>query len=212
MGIQSFVRWLLPRGDRFFELIVQQGGALRRATAALASFGGGASAADVTKAVQQIEHEGDDLLHQVEGALAETFVTPIDREDIHALASKIDDIIDRANLIARSFSLFDIDAPSAPMTALMKLLAESAVLLEEALLLLRHGKYAALPEAAKRVKALEKQGDTVFRDAIAALFRDPDMRGKDLLRQKDILEDLEDALDICEDVGEFLAEIAVKHA
>ena len=204
---------LIPKEEKFFaDFIALADRIVSGATLLEKMLATDPPAWEVAVEIKQVEEACDSVTHEIIQRLNRTFVTPIDREDIHALASKIDDIIDRANLIARSFSLFDIDAPSAPMTALMKLLAESAVLLEEALLLLRHGKYAALPEAAKRVKALEKQGDTVFRDAIAALFRDPDMRGKDLLRQKDILEDLEDALDICEDVGEFLAEIAVKHA
>lgn len=212
MGVQDIVRWLLPREDRFFDLIVQQGGALRRATEALAEFGPGAKPADVAKKVQEIEHEGDKLLHQVEDALAETFVTPIDREDIHVLAGKLDDIIDRTNLTARSINLFDIAEPSSAMSSLMELLKKSGGEVEKALVSLRSGKFTELPDAAKRLKALEKEGDTVFRDAIGQLFRDPAIGGKELLKQKEVLEDLEDALDICEDVGEFLAEIAVKHA
>lgn len=211
MGVQDLVRWFLPKDDEFFALMETQGQVLHRAAKVLAELGTG-PAEDISKRVQQLEHEGDGILHAVEDALAKTFVTPIDREDIANLANRLDDILDKTNLTARSFVLFGMDQPSVAMQRQMALLVACAAELEAALGHLHRGKFAELSESARRVKALEKEGDTVFRDAVAHLFRDPSIDAKELLRQKELLEDLEEAVDFCEDTGEFLAHVAVKHA
>jgi uncharacterized protein len=212
MGVQDVVRWLLPKEDRFFELMEQQAVVLHKGATELGRFkSGGPSAADIAKSVQEIEHEGDALLHAVEEALAKTFVTPIDREDIQKLAGEIDDILDLINNTARSMSLYNVEAPTVAMTKLMALLESCALQLKDALPHLRGAAYDKLMQSSRDVKKLEKEGDTLFRDAVAQLFRDSEIDAKTLLRDKEILEHLEDAIDACEDTAEFLAHLAVKN-
>jgi uncharacterized protein Yka (UPF0111/DUF47 family) len=101
MGLQDFIQRLLPRQDEFFVLLEQQAGVALEAARALASFAEpGKSAAAVCEQVQAHEHAGDKLVHEIEEALARTFVTPIDREDIHLLASSLDDVLDLTNYAA----------------------------------------------------------------------------------------------------------------
>lgn len=211
-SLQDVIRWLLPREDKFFRIMESQAAVAHEAAVALATFGGeGVDAEDVRTSVQAIEHRGDALSHELADALDRTFVTPIDREDIQALSSELDDVIDLMNHAARSFSLFDVAEPSPAMRAQMKLLIEATACLKKTVPLLGRSQFEELREHARALKALEKEGDTAFRSAIAELFRDPAVDAKQLLKQKELLEVLESALDRCEDVAEFLAHLAVKH-
>ncbi len=132
-------------------------------------------------------------------------------EDIQALSSELDDVLDLMNHAARSFSLFDVSAPTVAMRAQMSLLVDATACLEKTVPLLGKSRFEELRDNARALKAMEKDGDAAFRAAIAELFRDPTIDAKQLLKQKELLEVLESALDRCEDVAEFLAHLAVKH-
>jgi len=211
MGLQDVIRWILPREDVFYTLIEQQGVLLEEAAKALAAFGKGDSAERIRELVQDIEHKADAIVYETEEQLARVFVTPIDREDIQLLCASIDDIVDLINLTARTFVLFGVPKPTPPMVALMELLVVMAVVIREALPALRRHDYASLIAAGRVIKEHEKKGDQVFRDAVGALFHDPEIDAKVLLRDKEVLEDLESAIDRCETVAERLKNLAVKH-
>ncbi|MCS6898559.1 MAG: DUF47 family protein [Myxococcales bacterium] len=212
MGLQDAVRWLLPKEDLFFEVMEKQTANIAKAATEMQKFRPGqGSASENAKKILEIEHEGDALLHRVEDALARTFVTPIDREDIQRLASMLDDTLDLLNETARSMDLYGLEVPSPPMLRLTDLIADAAKILADAMPQLRKANYPALVEANREIKKLEKEGDRIFRDAVGSLFRDDGISPKQLLRDKELLRDLEDALDSCEDVSEFLAHLAVKN-
>ncbi|HEU4407633.1 MAG TPA: DUF47 family protein [Polyangiaceae bacterium] len=211
MGLQDVIRLVLPKEETFFNVMEKQALVLHRAAGELARLGEGADPEAVRDAVQAIEHEGDKLTHEVEEALAATFVTPIDREDIQKLSAELDDILDTCNRTARSFVLFRVKTATPPMLKLFGLLCDCTEKLSVALPALRKSAYDELREASRAIKALEKQGDTVFRQAVSDLFDDPAIDAKAVLKQKEVLEDLESAIDQCEDVAEFLAHLAVKN-
>ncbi len=211
MGLQDVIRFVLPKEETFFNVMEKHSLVLHRAAGELARLGEGAEPEAVRDAVQALEHEGDKLMHEIDEALAATFVTPIDREDIQKLANELDDILDTCNRTARSFVLFRVKTATAPMLKLFGILCECTEKLSVALPSLRKSDYDALREASKAIKALEKQGDTVFRQAVSDLFDDPAIDAKAVLKQKEVLEDLESAIDQCEDVAEFLAHLAVKN-
>jgi uncharacterized protein len=212
-SLQNFVRLLLPKEDAFYDLLEKQANVAHRAAIALCQFApaGTSSARDVSARVQEIEHEGDALLHALEDALARTFVTPIDREDIQHMAARLDDITDNINLTARSFALYGVKTPTPEMVKLMTLLQDATLVLRDALPMLRKSQHPQIIEAVRKIKAIEKDGDTVFRDAVARLFSDDSIDAKTLLREKETLEDLEEAVDTCEDTAEYLAQLAIKH-
>lgn len=212
MGLQDAVRWLLPKEDHFFELMEKQAVMIVRAAAQMTKFRTGeVTLAENVKVVQEIEHEGDALLHEVEESLAKTFVTPIDREDIQKVASMLDDVLDLLNETARSMDLYGMKAPSESMLQMTEMIHDAAERLAKAMQHLRKANYEALIASHREVKRLEKEGDIVFRAAVGALFRDESISAKELLRDKELLTNLEDALDSCEDVSEFLAQLAVKN-
>ncbi|MBL8936624.1 MAG: DUF47 family protein, partial [Archangium sp.] len=106
MALQAMIRWLLPREDHYYDMLEELGRLGYEAAQALAAFE--TTPADkVRESVQAIEHKADDVVRRMEDALARTFVTPLDREDLHRLTSELDDIIDLANLTARSYGLYN---------------------------------------------------------------------------------------------------------
>ncbi len=212
MALQAIVRWLLPREDHFYSLLEDQAAACHAAALALAKSKDPSSRPeDVRDAVQVIEHFADDLVRKMEDALARTFVTPLDREDLHKLSSELDDVVDLTNLAARASVLYGVSRPTEPMQKLMDTLVDCTLVLKSALPKLRNHKYAELLDDGRKLRALEKEADSVFRAAVSQLFKDPAVDAKVLLREKEVLEDLENAVDHCDDVAGTLANIAVKH-
>ncbi|MFO0744906.1 MAG: DUF47 family protein [Myxococcota bacterium] len=212
MGIQSFIRWFLPREDKFFDYIEQQAVFAHRGAQALAGFGGvtdGSSGA-ISAAVQVLEHEGDRVVHEMEEALAKTFVTPLDREDLQRLSMELDDVLDLTNGAARGAVLYGVERPTMAMTALIELLVKCTAILAEALPGLRRHAYPTLLEHARELRRLEKEADQIFRADVSRLFHG-DEDAREIFRQKAVLDDLEMAIDHCEHVGSTLAHLAVKH-
>jgi hypothetical protein len=212
VGIQDLIRKVMPREEGFFDLLEKQAKIALSAAETLASFvENNRGAGTVADAVQDLEHEGDKLVHEVEEALAKTFVTPIDREDIHFLCSELDDVIDLTNTTARAFLLLGVDRPTKSMSEMMNLLVQATSELANAVPNLRRHQYAALFISKRRIRELEKECDRIYRDEVSRLFHSPDIDAKDLLREREILDDLENAIDRCERVADTLANLAVKH-
>ncbi len=213
MSLQSVVRWLLPREDHFYDYLEREAAVAYEAAVALAELRNPTiTVASVRTKVQTLEHTGDKCVHEMEEALAKTFVTPIDREDLQRLSSQIDTIIDLANAAARNSDLFGIERPSEPMNALTDKLIECTKELREAMPLLRKQEYKELLERCRKLRSIEKEADVIYREAISQLFHDNAIDAKQLLREKTVLEDLENAVDYCEYVAESLANLAVKQS
>jgi uncharacterized protein len=212
MGFQALIRWLLPSEEHFYAFIEQQAVAAHEGASALAVFKEeGASAEAVAKAVQAVEHRGDAIVHELEEALARTFVTPIDREDLQKLSSQLDDVLDLTNSAARGAVLFGVKRPTPTMASLIDCLVACTVLLKDALPDLRSHAYPKLTAASRQLRKLEKEADVIYRDAVRVLFGDDAVSVKELLREKQVLDDLERAIDRCEYVADTLANLAVKH-
>lgn len=211
MSLQDVVRWFLPREDHFFTFLERQASSARRGAEAFAKFVPGVEIEGVQKEVQTLEHEGDKASHELEEALQKTFVTPIDREDLQRLSAELDDILDLTNNAARACALFGVHSPTPPMVELMGILVAATTDLEGAVPLLRKHEYATIIQACRGVRQHEKKADGVYRQALSALFRDDAKSAKDLLREKEVLDHLEAAIDHCEQVAHSLTNLAVKH-
>lgn len=212
MRLQELVRRLLPKDDHFYTFLEKQAVAAHAGASALAVFKDDGVAAElVANSVLDIEHAGDALVHELEDALAKTFVTPIDREDLQKLSSQLDDVLDLTNSAARGAVLFGVARPTAAMCALMDKLVACTVVLKDSMPNLRKHAYGQLIEASRDLRQLEKEADIIYRNAIRALFADEKVDAKVLLREKQVLEDLEKAIDRCEYVSDTLANLAVKH-
>lgn len=223
MSLQDIVRLVLPKEDHFYDFLEKQAALAHEGAVALHALAD-QPVASVRQAVHAIEKRGDKVAHEVEDALALTFVTPIDREDIHKLSSMLDDILDRAHATASAFDMYSIARPSEPALALMKLLVEMSDRLAKLMPSLRKHEWDTIREGRRELKRLEKQGDEIYRSAMKALFS-PNSGGptegdpygstiedaRALIREKEVVELLEDAVDTCEDVAGYLTNLAVKH-
>lgn len=209
--MQGLLRWLLPREDHFFGYLERQAVVAHEAARMLASLGDGSEPSQVAEAVAEIERRGDAIVREMEEALARTFVTPIDREDLQRLCQELDDITDVINLAARYFHVYGASSVTAPMRQLLAMIVEGTGTLADALPKLRKADWPSLMEVSRSLRALEKRGDEVFREGVGALFHEEGISARELMRQKEILEDLENAVDRCERVGNTLGNFSIKH-
>lgn len=159
--------------------------------------------------IKDLEHKGDGLTHDIVFKLNKTFITPLDREDIHELASALDDILDEIDAVAELFMVFKIDRPTPTALTLSEILHESVLEVGRGIFLLRQKKWD-MKECGIRVNTLENEADRVLREAISKLFEDePDP--KTVMKWKEIYENFEMGTDSCEDVLNVLERIALKH-
>lgn len=162
------------------------------------------------KEVHELEQEGDVYTHDIIRKLNKTFVTPIDREDIHALASRLDDILDLLWNAADRLTVFKLKESTKWGIIMAKDLLATVELVEKAIKKLKEKNYAHIQEYCIEINKLENKIDRGFRDALAELFdeiQDPIL----IIKWKEIYEHLENASDKCEDVANILEAIVLKH-
>jgi Phosphate transport regulator (distant homolog of PhoU) len=159
--------------------------------------------------VLDTEHEGDEITHEIIRRINTTFVTPFDREDIHTLASNLDDVLDHIEAAAEYLQLYRIDAPLPQMTSQANTLALAAAKTYEAMPRLR--KMKDLEDYWVEINRLENEGDRSYRRTIAELFSG-DYKAMDVLKFKGIIEEIEAGLDRLEDVANTIETISLKHS
>jgi len=163
------------------------------------------------KEIYEVEQDGDMLTHDIMKKLNKTFITPIDREDLHALASSLDDVLDLIWASVDRLSVFKITEPTKEALAMSKDLLATAEVIHKAIHKLKEKNYSYVQEYCIEINRLENRIDRAFRDALGALFddmKDPIL----IIKWKEIYEHLEDASDKCEDVANVLEAIVLKHA
>lgn len=213
MTLRGLFDWLLPGDDQFFAMLEQHARGLDEAALALVAFvDRSLSPQDSLDGIHRLERRGDDLVVAMAQALDKTFVTPIDREDLHSLAMYLDSAIDQLYRATASFVRYDVMEFTPAMRELVQLCAQAARSLKEAVPYIRSGQLHRLTPACKQIDELEKRGDAVYRAELAALFGNRAINAKDLLRQKAVLDALEAALDSCQDAADLLTRVAVKHS
>jgi predicted phosphate transport protein (TIGR00153 family) len=156
------------------------------------------------------EHACDRVTRDVIHDLNETFVTPIDRDDIYALAASLDNVVDRIEEVAGFLGLYHGEAPMSQACRLSGVLRQAVRELARALPKLRGFKY--LPPELIEVQRLADEGDRIFRDAVAALFDTPGIDPLAVVRRKDILERLEAAIDAVERAAKIVNGIVIKNS
>jgi uncharacterized protein len=159
--------------------------------------------------IRQREHEGDEITHEIMRALNTTFVTPFDREDIHRLASSLDDILDGMEAVADLLVLYHIEQILPEMQQQAEVLARATDQTYQAMTQLRG--FSGLDRFWVEINRLENEGDRVYRKTVAHLFSG-EFKAMDVLKWKDLVEQLEAAIDGCEDVANTLESIVLKHA
>ena len=201
---------LLPRDDQFFELFDQLAGHLATTANMLDKlFGDAGHVNDHVKAIKDIEHKADLLTLTVNQRIDKSFITPIDREDIHTLASRLDDVIDLLDGTARRFAMLHITEVLPPAKQLTGVLCRAANEIQVAVKEMR--KPPQVNQHVALIKHLEEEGDAIYHEAVGALFAGrPDPL--EVIRWKEMYDTLERAIDSCMGVAQVLQSISLKNA
>jgi len=159
--------------------------------------------------IKDVEHVGDGITHDIIRKLNQTFITPIDREDIYGLASVLDDVLDMAEAVSDRFVVYKITKPTEPAIKLANILYQASLAVGAGVDRLGR-RHAELQEWCIKINTFENEADRVMRDAVSSLFemeRDP----ISVIKWKEIYENLEEGTDRCEDVSNILERIALTH-
>jgi uncharacterized protein len=201
---------LIPREERFYDDFIALAEEIRKGAGVLeAMLAPDRPIWDKADEIKEIEHKCDFLTHEIIQRLHRTFVTPLDREDIHTLARTLDDVMDAIDACATVVRLYQIDRVRPDTRELTRIILACAEQVVQALKALERRKGVAEP--AVEINRLENEADRAHQAAMRRLFeeeRDPIQ----IIKWKEILDFLEDATDRCEDVANVLEGVVVKHA
>ena len=203
---------LMPRETSFFEFFERHAAATVRGCRELLDLANTGSDFEArARRIKDIEHEADSITHDCVEALHRTFITPIDRDQIHLLISRMDDIMDYVETVSDQCVLYNIDHMTPAAQELAAVLLESTGHIEGAVKGLRDMKHAEkISEHCIEVNRLENKGDELLRKAVARLF-DQEKDPVAIIKWKEIYENLEIATDRCEDVANIIEGIVLEN-
>lgn len=200
----------LPKDEGFFGLFDQLAERLISSSALLRElFDDPTRLEDLTKRIKAEEHAADVITYEVMQRIDRSFVTPLDREDIHLLANRLDNVVDLIDGTARRARMFRVTERREPALQLIAVLEECSKVIAEGVKGIRT--QAVVHKAARRIKELEEKADAIYGDAIYGLFEGtPDALV--VIKWKEIYDNLEHAVDECEDVANVLESVSLKNS
>ncbi len=203
---------LQPREDRFYRLFEEAAANVRQAAESLlAMLNDYTDVVAKAAAIKAVEHKGDEIIHTIHDQLNRIFVTPLDREDIAAIASALDDVIDLVEASADDFVLYSIETPTGHSIEMAEIIVRAAIKIQDAISLLGQRKSReAMRDYLTEINRLENEGDAVYRNAVQALFQQPD--AVLIIKWMQVYTHLERAMDTCEDVADVLQGVLLKYA
>lgn len=215
MSLNTIFQYFVPKDRKFFPLfehassnLVKLGEKLVEAV----NSGDMVRRKELFKDISNLEHVGDEITHQIFLELGKNFITPFDREDIHRLASAIDDVADYIHGSANRMLLYNVEVITLPIKELADLILQAVTDLDKAIRELRNLKnIRAIADSCVRINSIENQADDVFDKAVGQLF-DYEKDAIVVIKYKEVLFGLETATDKCEDAANILEGILIKHA
>jgi predicted phosphate transport protein (TIGR00153 family) len=209
-GMPRLGQMFAPRDRIYFELFEEAGRNIEHAAELLdRMMRDYPDQKELAETIRECEHEGDRIVHDIIHHLNQTFVTPIDREDILALASALDDIVDYTEEVADYLGLYRIEAPMDQSIRLARVLRDATQQIAAAMPRLRG--FRDISHYTVEINRLENEGDRITREAVAALF-DGGIDPMVVIRWKDVYERLEAAIDATEKVANILEGIVIKNS
>jgi len=203
---------VMPQDDKFFSLLNSAAANAVDTAAALSDLVQHFDNLQAKSAhIKELESRGDSITHDVITRLNQTFVTPIDREDIHAIASHMDDIVDWMEAAAARLAMYRIEVPTAECVALVEVIEQSVQEVRAAVAALPARNFELVRRHSMEINRLENEADRLLREDLAQLFateKDP----LNVIKWKEIYETLEVVTDECEDVAHLLESVVMKNA
>lgn len=215
MSLNSIFSYFVPKDKKFFPLFEQAGDNLIEMAGHLQELVNSDDLArkeELTKIIDELEQKGDSLTHKIHLELGKNFITPFDREDIHSLASSLDDVADFIYGAAKKLFLYKIHSPSKAMLEITNLILQATEHVSKALIELKDLKNIRnITDACVRINSVENKADDIYDNAVAELF-EYEKDAITLIKYKEVLSAMETATDKCEDVANVLESILVKNA
>lgn len=214
MRLDRIIQALLPHDEHFFVLFDKLAHTIVEAAETLRTLPSQAKneREATVKRIQEFEQKADSITHDIYTELNKTFVTPFDREDVHLLASTLDDVLDYIDGSAKRFHMYKIKKNSADIQRLTDIIYQSALEIQRGVLLVADMRRAdELQKILQKINQLENDADAIFNQAIAELFDNED-DAIELIKTKEVLVNLETTTDKCEDVANVLETLFIKHA
>lgn len=215
MKLNEIFQFFVPKDKKFFPLFESATANLVKMAEQLVEY---VNSEDddlretIRKHIEDLEHEGDRLTHQISMELSRNFITPFDREDIHYLANTIDDIADYIHGTANRINFYGVKTMTPPIKQLASLILEGCQHVDIGMKALKNMKNIDLVmDACDKINNVEDRADDVFDRAVADLFENED-DAKVLIKHKEVLQNMETATDSCKDAAAALESIAVKNA
>jgi uncharacterized protein len=202
---------LLPREEKFYHLFLKQVEIISEASRLLLEGvrGGKARLAGAATEINVLEHRGDEVIHELFTRLNQTFITPIDPEDIHNLSSALDNVLDGVEDTAHRLVSYRIDPVPAPMVKLSEIVSSCARALKAAFEALENS--GPIMEHCIEINRLENEADLIGRASVVDLF-DKEKDPITLIKLKEVYEFFEGTIDSCEDVADVLQNVVVKNS
>lgn len=208
----GWLSWVRANDKTIIEMLEKQGANLVRATSSLVELLTHYEAVTERKSkIKDLEHEGDRITHELFTITSQTFVTPLDREDISRLTTSIDEVVNYVDETADKLIMFKIKEPTPYMIELSKVLLTASQ--EIYLLLKRLRKFKDAKDLVghcRTIRKYEHEGDTIYRNAIAELF-ETNTNAVEIIKLKDVYENLESSIDRCQDTADIVEDIALKY-
>ena len=201
---------ILPRDEKYFDLFDKMAERINQASAVLIQlFDDMSNAERYADELKTIEHQADEIAHDVLKRLNKSFVTPIDREDIHALINAMDTVVDMIESVAARVIMYGVSESTPAMKQLSRILSDTSAATGRAVAQMHSHKDMA--DLIIEVHDLEARGDTVYRSAVRQLFAE-NSDALTVMKCKEVYEKLEAAIDACEDASNVLENIRIKNS
>jgi hypothetical protein len=205
---------LLPREKKFIEMLKTQSDVLHEGASEfhlfVTSFDGlkGSDVMERRNAIKEIERRGDKITRSISDGLHETFITPIDREDILHLTQRMDDILDFIHETTTKIAIYNVKKMPSCMDEFSKLILECCTIIKSSMYNLKN--YAEIKKAILDLHNIEVKADRIFFECVGNVFNN-NHEAKELIKSKEIYESVEEAINMCDKVGDTLGTIVIKH-
>lgn len=213
MKIDRILKWFFPKEERFFELFDKSADAVERAAKELTKLNGVSrwdELPELADRIHAIEHEGDEITHEIMSRLHSTFVTPIERADIVDLAKALDQILDLIDDVARRIKIYKTAPIPKGFSELALIIHEGALLVRQGTSLLRDlSKADEVRSLVRQIYEVEKRGDAAYYRCLEDIYREKDALR--IMQLKELLEDFEAAVDGCENAANVFENIILQN-
>jgi predicted phosphate transport protein (TIGR00153 family) len=215
MAFNTFLKIFLPKDRIFYSLFEdssQRVLLMSKVLKQMVNENDSAERSSIMTRIEDLEHQNDEATHQIFTELSRNFITPFDREDIHYLATALDDVADHIYAAGKKIIFYHINTNDHGIRKFADLIEQSAEQVQHAVLELRNMKNLRLiTEAIVKINSIENQADDLFDTNVERLFAEVD-DAKEVFKMREIYQVMEDATDKCEDAGNVIESIIIKYA